>query len=168
MRIEFQLGAEAGWLEQDELFLAAVPRGGEQSVELGGMHADVFIFPKGKCLLGKGIDHKAVFELGSPSLELPLMNQMVREVFVQLEKTLLIPRQSDVLLLHAIAEVDPDHGVDTSLLRGTDKRKNSGSAVDVREGEGVESFAFRLSDQRFHRHRPVFEAEVRMAVDEHF
>jgi hypothetical protein len=87
---------------------------------------------------------------------------------IEFEKPLLIPSQTDVLLLHAVAEVDADHGMDAGFLRSADKRKNPRRTVDVREGEDVEFSAFRLSDERFHRHRPVFEAEVRMAVDEHF
>jgi hypothetical protein len=70
--------------------------------------------------------------------------------------------------LGTIAEVDADHGMDTGFLRSTDKGENPCRAVDVREGEGIEFFTFRLSDQRFHRHRPVFEAEVRMAIEKHW
>ena len=128
------------------------------------MYADEFIFPQGNQLGWQGIDDKTVFKGRSFGGKLLFVYQMIGEVPVEFVESFLITGQADVLLLGSVAEVDAYHGMDAAFLRSTDKGKNPCRAIDVGEGEGIEFFTFRLSDQRFHRHRPVFEAEVRMAI----
>ena len=49
------------------------------------------------------------------------------------------------------------------------RMKGNAPAVQLISVRASESsfFALRLSDQRFHRHRPIFEAEVRVAIYKH-
>lgn len=168
MRAKLDFGRKSRRLEEDQLFLFAKPGIGNQSIELPGMYADEFIFPQGNQLGGQGIDDKTVFKGRGFGCKLLFVDQMIGEVAVELVESFLIAGQTDVLLLGSVAEVDADHGMDAAFLRSTDKWKNPRRAVDIGECERIEFFTFRLSDQRFHRHRPVFEAEVRMAIEKHW
>ena len=119
-------------------------------------------------LLRQGIDHEAVCKRRSFGSKILLLNQVLRKVEVEFVEAFLIFGKSDVSLGSAVSEVDADHWMDAGFLRSPDKWENPGGTVDVCEGKGIKFFAFRLSDQCFHGHCPVFEAEVRVAVEEHF
>ena len=111
-------------------------------------------------LLCHGIDDKAVAEGGRSLVKGDFLDAVLGKMLVQFEKSLLIAGQADILLVDAISEVDADDGMDAVFLCFSDKGEDARGGVDVCQCECVEFLALGFSDQRLHRHRPVFEAEV--------
>ena len=111
-------------------------------------------------LLRHGIDDKAVVEGGRSLVKGDSLDAVLGKMLVEFEKSFLIAGQADVLLLDAIPKVDADDGMDAVFLRFPDKWEDARGGVDVCQCQGIELFALRFSNQCFHRHRPVFEAEV--------